>query len=95
MVKQMMKRKNRRMNLFPLRMASLAPKAPPTALQIAIGIAILKMIVPFSKKKHIEPKLVARFTNFALADALRKSYPSKLIKAIMKKLPAPGPINPS
>ena len=95
MVRQIMIRKNTLMNLFPFNIASLAPNAPPKALHTAIGKAIAHMIFPLSRKKQIEPKLVARFTNLALADAFRKSKPSMLIKAIMRKLPAPGPIKPS
>jgi hypothetical protein len=45
--------------------------------------------------KQIEPKFVARLTIFAFAEACKKSNPIKAIKATTKKLPVPGPINPS
>ena len=57
------------MNLFPLFIANFAPKKPPTALQTAMGVAINQMIFPLMMNKQIEPKLVAKFTIFALAEA--------------------------
>ena len=39
-------RKKILINLFPLLIASFAPIKPPIALQIAIGIAIIQMILP-------------------------------------------------
>ena len=57
------------MNSFPFFMANLAPIKPPSALQIAIGIAIAQMIFPFKINKQIEPKLVAKLTILALAEA--------------------------
>ena len=60
-------KKKIRMNLFPLLMASFAPSQPPNALQQAIGMAIAQMIFPFNINRQIEPKLVAKFTIFALA----------------------------
>ena len=56
-------------NLFPLLIANFAPKKPPIALQTAIGIAIIQMIFPLIMNKQIEPKFVAKFTIFALAEA--------------------------
>jgi len=88
-------KKNIRMNLFPFLMASFAPIQPPVALQKAIGIAIAQMIFLFHTNKQIEPKLVARFTIFALAEACKKSKPSKAMNAKTKKLPVQGPIKPS
>ena len=76
-------------------MASLAPNKPPTALHIAIGMAIPQIMVPLIKNRTIDPKLVERFTILAWALACKKSYPSKAIKPSTKKLPVPGPINPS
>ena len=43
----------------------------------------------------MEPRFVARFMIFAFADAVRKSWCKAVIKLITKKLPVPGPINPS
>ena len=83
------------MNLLPFIIASLAPIIPPKALQMAMGIAMLQMIVPLIKNKVIEPALVARFTILALAEACRKSIPIMVIKESIKKLPVPGPIKPS
>ena len=57
------------MNLLPLLIANFAPKKPPIALQTAIGIATNQMIFPLMMNKQIEPKLVAKFTIFALAEA--------------------------
>jgi len=39
------------MNLLPFIIASLAPIIPPKALQMAMGIAMLQMIVPLIKNK--------------------------------------------
>ncbi len=47
------------------------------------------------RNKQMEPKLVARFTILALAEAFRKSKPKIATKLKTKKLPVPGPINPS
>ena len=82
-------------NEFPFLMASFEPIKPPNALQKAIGIAIAQMIFPLETKRQIEPKLVARFTILAFADAWRKSKPSIETNANTKKLPVPGPIKPS
>ena len=57
------------MNVLPCFIANFAPINPPIALQIAIGIAIIQMIFPLMTNKQIEPKLVARFTILALAEA--------------------------
>lgn len=76
-------------------MAILAPMMPPNALQIAIGMATCHKIWPVMKNSKMDPKLVARLINLACAEACKKSNPIKLIKASTKKLPAPGPINPS
>ena len=76
-------------------MANLAPNQPPKALLNAIGIAIDQMIFPFNINKQIDPKLVAKLTIFALAEACKKSNPIKAINAKTKKLPVPGPIKPS
>jgi len=83
------------MNLLPFDMAILAPNTPPNALHIAMGIATCHKIWPFKKNNKIDPRFVARFISLAWADACKKSKPNKLIKARTKKLPAPGPINPS
>ena len=88
-------RKKTRMNLLPFTIAKRAPIVPPAALQKAIGIATANSILPVLTKKRIEPKLVERFTSLACALALRKSKPNKVMKAITRKLPAPGPIKPS
>jgi len=56
-------------NPFPFLMANLAPMNPPNALQNAIGKANAHTIFPFRTKRQIEPKLVAKFTILALADA--------------------------
>ena len=83
------------MNLFPFTIANLAPKLPPIALQIAIGIAIANITLPVPAKKRIEPRLVDRLISLACALAFRKSKPSNVIKAKTRKLPVPGPIKPS
>jgi hypothetical protein len=57
------------MKVFPFFMANLAPIHPPSALQKAIGIAKAQMILPFKTKRQIEPKLVARLTILAFAEA--------------------------
>lgn len=57
------------MKEFPFLMASLEPKKPPKALQNAIGIAIAQMIFPLETKRQMEPKLVARLTILAFAEA--------------------------
>lgn len=62
-------KKKIRINPLPFLMASLAPTQPPIALQTAIGIAIAQMIFPFKTNKQIEPKLVAKLTILALAEA--------------------------
>jgi hypothetical protein len=74
-------KKKIRMNLFPRLMASFAPIHPPIALQAAIGNAIAHIIFPFNKNKQMEPKLVARLTILALAEACRKSNPIMAMKA--------------
>ena len=84
-----------RMNLLPLAMASLAPSIAPRLLQIAMGMAILHRMVPLKTKRRMEPRFVERLTNFALALACRKSRPKTVIKASIRKLPAPGPMKPS
>lgn len=76
-------------------MASLAPNHPPKALLAAMGKAIAQIIFPFEINKQMEPKFVARLTILAFAEACKKSKPIKAIKATTKKLPVPGPINPS
>ena len=76
-------------------MASLAPSQPPIALQKAMGIAKLHMILPLLINRQIEPKLVAKLTIFALAEAFKKSKPNKATNPKTRKLPVPGPINPS
>jgi hypothetical protein len=38
-------------------------------------------------KKEIEPKLVAKFTIFACAEACKKSNPTMVMKARTRKLP--------
>lgn len=83
------------MKVFPFFIANFAPINPPRALQKAIGIAIAQMIFPFRTKRQIEPKLVAKFTILALAEAWRKSKPKMVTKPNTKKLPVPGPIKPS
>ena len=83
------------MKVFPFFIATFAPINPPSALQKAIGIAIAQTIFPFKTKRQIEPKLVAKLTIFALAEACRKSNPKIVTKPNTKKLPVPGPINPS
>ncbi len=88
-------KKKMRMNLLPLAMANRAPRNPPKVLQAAMGNAASQIIFPFIIKSVIEPKLVARFTILAWADACKKSKPSKAMKARIKKLPVPGPIKPS
>ena len=88
-------RKKTLMNLLPFIMAIRAPNAPPAALQTAMGMAIAKRILPLPKKKMIEPRLVAIFTSLAFALAFKKSKPSKVMNVSTRKLPAPGPINPS
>ena len=62
-------KKKIRIKLFPLLIANFAPINPPIALQIAIGIATIQMILPLLINKQIEPKFVARLTIFALAEA--------------------------
>ena len=42
-----------------------APNQEPVTLHIAIGMAIVQIILPFKTNKEIEPKLVAKLTNFA------------------------------
>ncbi len=83
------------MNLFPLLIANFAPSQPPKALHKAIGIATAQIIFPFNIKRQIEPKLVAKLTILALAEACKKSKPIKAMNAKTKKLPVPGPIKPS
>ena len=90
-----MHKKNILMNLFPLAMAKRAPTAPPTALLNAIGRARAQTILPCRMKRVMDPRLVAKLTSLALADALKKSKPRKAIKANIKKLPVPGPMKPS
>ena len=88
-------KKNSLIKELPFKMANLAPSMDPVKLKIAIGIAYWYKMWPLLPKKTMEPKLVARFTNFACALALIKSNPSALIKKSTRKLPAPGPIKPS
>lgn len=88
-------RKKTRINLLPFTIASLAPSMPPMALQTAIGMAMEKMIRPLPAKNMMDPRLVARLIIFACALDFKKSKPSKVINARTKKLPVPGPINPS
>lgn len=83
------------MKVFPFLIANLAPIKPPSALEKAIGIAIAHMILPFKTKRQIEPKLVAKFTILALAEACKKLNPKMDTNPKTKKLPVPGPINPS
>ena len=88
-------KKKTRINPLPFEMANLAPNHEPVTLQIAIGIAIVQMIFPFNTNKVMEPMLVAKLTNFAQIFAFKKSKPRIAIKAIISKLPVPGPMNPS
>lgn len=88
-------RKNIRIKLFPLLIANFAPSQPPKELLAAIGSAIAQIIFPFKMNKHIEPKLVERFTILAFAEACKKSNPIMAIKATTRKLPVPGPMKPS
>ncbi len=88
-------KKKIRINLLPFVIANLAPNQEPVALQTAIGRAMVQIIFPFNTNSVMEPKLVARLTSFAIAEAFKKSNPRKAINAIMSKLPVPGPINPS
>ena len=83
------------MKVLPRLMASLAPIHPPAALLTAMGKAIAQIILPLSINRQIEPKFVARLTILALAEACKKSNPIKAMKATTKKLPVPGPMNPS
>ena len=76
-------------------MASLAPIHPPIPLQKAIGIASSQSIFPLEMNKTKEPRFEARLTNFAFAEAWRKSNPKIEINASIRKLPVPGPMNPS
>ena len=48
-------------------MANLEPSHEPIALQKAIGIAIAQIILPFKTNNVMDPILVAKLTNFALA----------------------------
>ena len=82
-------------NEFPFIMAVFAPSQPPKALQAAMGRAIIQTIFPFAINNKMEPRFVARFMILAFADAVRKSWCKAVIKLIIKKLPVPGPINPS
>ena len=82
-------------NWFPFLIANFEPHHPPMALLMAIGIAIVQIIFPFKKNKQIEPKLVAKLTILALADACKKSKPKRATKHSTRKLPVPGPMNPS
>ena len=60
------------MNLFPFCMAIRAPRIPPIALLAAIGMATSQMIFPFRVNNTMDPRLVARFTSFAYAEARKK-----------------------
>ena len=88
-------KKKTRVNPLPFEMANRAPNQEPVTLQIAIGIATAQMIFPFKTNKVMEPMLVAKLTNFEQIFAFKKSKPRIAIKAIISKLPVPGPIKPS
>ena len=76
-------------------MASFAPIKPPKALQMAIGMATAQIICPFSKKRQMDPALVAKLMSLALALAFRKSKPKIVTNPKIKNVPVAGPINPS
>ena len=94
-VQTTMIKKKMRINLLPLAIAKRAPKKPPKALHAAMGNAMAQRIFPCIMNKVIDPRLVARLTILACVEAPKKSNPSMAIKARIKKLPVPGPINPS
>ena len=84
-----------RTNALPLSNASLVPKNEPNTLKQAIGIAYLNTMCPVLPKYNKLAKLVATFNTFAFALACKKSFPRNAINTKMKKVPVPGPINPS
>ncbi len=84
-----------RINGVPLRNAIRVPATAPATFAAAIGIPIASITCPLGKKNDNAARLVARLTTFAAAEARRKSSPKKRMNRKIRKLPVPGPKNPS
>jgi len=64
-------------------------------LHTAIGIASLYMILLVDIKYTTAERFVAKFITFDDAEADRKLKPNMPINTKIRKLPVPGPKNPS
>jgi hypothetical protein len=64
-------------------------------LQRAITAAAFQNTAPVATKKAIAARLVATLTILADTEACRKSIPSRRMNRKIRKLPVPGPKNPS
>ena len=56
---------------------------------------VIHHVAPEKAKTRSEPRLEAKFSSFVCAVAFSTPNPAKATKAIMKKLPVPGPNSPS
>lgn len=76
-------------------MATDEPTIPPAKLQIPTVRPTTHRIEPLIPNTSIDAKLVDTLTTFAIAEAPTKEWPSAATKTIIKRVPVPGPINPS
>ena len=67
----------------------------PATLATAMAAPTCHQTWPVLAKSPSADRLVAMFSTLALAEACRKSWPSTRTKRKTKKLPVPGPKNPS
>ena len=61
----------------------------------ALYVPGAERMLPVIAKQRSAAIFVARLITLALADAFRKSNPKKQMKIKIRKLPVPGPKNPS
>jgi hypothetical protein len=88
-------KKTFRTNGDPPRIANREPIIAPNTFATARARPSFHQIWPVSWKETIAPKFVAIFTNLAVAEALRKAYPTKPTSKKTRKVPVPGPKIPS
>jgi hypothetical protein len=86
---------NPRTNEAPLVIARWLPTMEPPMFANASGIASEYQTFPEGMKYRRAARFVPTFTTFADTEAPRKSSPNTTTKAKTRKLPVPGPRNPS
>ena len=82
-------------NFVPFLRASLEPIRFPAMPKTAPGMPIAHKICPLTANVTKAAMLEARFTTFALPEAVRRSNPAKTVKPRIRNVPVPGPKNPS